>query len=64
MYNDYYLQEINSKLQTTNSNLSTIITNQQTIITNQQNQIQLLTTIIVSIIWLIVYRFIERMLKA
>lgn len=66
MYNDYYLQQIDNKLQI----LQTMQTNQQTIISNQNNiktmittMITLNATILVAIALIIIDNFIERCLK-
>ena len=77
MYNDYYLQQIDNKLNTTNSKLIDIIDNQEAIIEQQQQLIsgdidiiarqeQLITSnyalIIVAMLF-IIYNFIVRSLK-
>lgn len=40
MYNDYYLEQINNKLNTTNGYLEDIIDNQQSIINNEATIIE------------------------
>lgn len=77
MYNDYYLQQIDNKLNTTNSKLIDIIDNQEAIIEQQQQLIsgdidiiarqeQLITSnyalILVAMLF-IIYSFIVRSLK-
>lgn len=63
MYNDYYLQEINSKLATTNSNLQTIIKNQETIIQNQETNYNTLCACEMILAVLLIFLFIVRSLK-
>lgn len=77
MYNDYYLQQIDNKLNTTNSKLIDIIENQEAIIEQQQQLIsgdidiinrqeQMITSnyalIIVAMLF-IIYSFIVRSFK-
>ena len=57
MYNDYYLQQIDSKLATTNTQLSTIIINQG-ILNEQIQKGAILITMVMSIylIWYFIVR--------
>lgn len=70
MYNDYYLEQINSKIAITNTRLNEVLTNQQTLISGDINikqeieqtnhKIEILNIVIVAIL---LYLFIVRCMK-
>lgn len=77
MYNDYYLQQINTNLEEIIDNQESIINNEATITINQQTLISgdrdiqeelqkiqgLNAIIVIAIIWYIIYEFIGRCMK-
>lgn len=67
MYNDYYLEQINNKLQITNNRLNTIIENQETLISGDKiidTDLQANTGILIAITMVLAltltYTFITR----